>query len=238
MLDSRDLEAIGALILQSESRTRESICALEMRVANTEKSLSNLENQMASFENRMTGLENRMTDLENRMTGFENRMTDFENRMTGFENQMAGFENRMTGFENQMAGLENRMTGFENQMAGLENRMTGFENQMAGFKDEIADVQNQLTDLKKHTENSFSSLEARMTTKIQDAIFKSESLLLDEMERYDRKNESRFANIQRETENLKITCRLSNLEQGTIEILNRTMIGFEKRLTALEAGAK
>ena len=73
-----------------------------------------------------------------------------------------------------------------------------------------------------------------MTRRMKKMLFKSESMLLDEMERYDKKNEKRFAKIEREMENLKDIYRITKNEHETISILLWTMEKFEKRLTALE----
>lgn len=76
--------------------------------------------------------------------------------------------------------------------------------------------------------------EARMTSRMEKMLFDSEVMLLNEMDRYDKKNEKRFAKIEREMENLKDIYRITKNEHETISILLWTMEKFEKRLTALE----
>ena len=73
-----------------------------------------------------------------------------------------------------------------------------------------------------------------MTRRMKKMLFKSESMLLDEMERYDKKNEKRFEKIERELDGLKDIYRVTKNEQETITLLLHSMKSFEKRLTALE----
>lgn len=78
-------------------------------------------------------------------------------------------------------------------------------------------------------------LEARMKKHMQDTIRKSESMLLDEMERYDQKNEKRFTKIEQDIGYLKDICRLTKFEHDTTEILIHSMEKLDKRLCDLEA---
>ena len=104
----------------------------------------------------------------------------------------------------------------------LNERFAAFEKRM----DERMD---------KRMNEHFAAFEKRMDERLEKRITHSESMLLDEMERYDQKNEQRFRKIEREIEGLKDICRIANLESGNFEILSRTVQDHDRRLTALEA---
>jgi len=78
--------------------------------------------------------------------------------------------------------------------------------------------------------------ETRILGRVEKMLFKSESMLLKEMDRYDKKNEKRFSKIEQELEGLKDIYRITKNEQETINILLHTMDNFDQRLTVLEAG--
>ena len=69
---------------------------------------------------------------------------------------------------------------------------------------------------------------------VKRAIHDSEVMLLDEMERYDRKNERKFAEIQKDLSELKELYRMIKNEQDTITILIRNLEDHEMRISRLE----
>ena len=135
----------------------------------------------------------------------------------------------------------------EARMIGMiqesETRMTGMiqesEARTAGMIQESeASTAGMIQESEARTagmiQTSIRASETRMTRRMKKMLFKSESMLLDEMERYDKKNEKRFDKIERELTGLKDIYRITKNEQETISILLRTMDNFEKRLKALE----
>lgn len=69
---------------------------------------------------------------------------------------------------------------------------------------------------------------------VRKSIHDSEVMLLDEMERYDRKNERKFAEIRKDLAELKELYRMIKNEQDTIAILIRNLDDHETRITRLE----
>lgn len=69
---------------------------------------------------------------------------------------------------------------------------------------------------------------------IAGLITKSESMLLDEMERYDTKNEKRFDSISKDIEDLKTIYRMTKSENDTLNTLLRIIENMEKRLSDIE----
>lgn len=69
---------------------------------------------------------------------------------------------------------------------------------------------------------------------IAGLINNSESLMLEEMENYDRKNEKRFKELSTEIDNLKAIYTLTKNENETINTLLRIIENLEKRVAALE----
>ena len=86
-----------------------------------------------------------------------------------------------------------------------------------------------------HWDERLEATEARWDERLKKRITHSESMLLDEMERYDQKNEQRFQKIEREIEGLKEIYRITRLESGNFEILSHTVQDHDRRLTVLEA---
>lgn len=69
---------------------------------------------------------------------------------------------------------------------------------------------------------------------IEEVVTKSEAMLLDEMDRYDRKNERKFAQIQKSLDELKDIYRMIKSEHETTQILLKAFMDHEKRITSLE----
>lgn len=77
-------------------------------------------------------------------------------------------------------------------------------------------------------------LEQRDLEAISELIKKSETMILDGMERYDRKNEKQFESIARESEKLNEIYRMTKSENDTINTLFRIIENLEKRVSELE----
>lgn len=69
---------------------------------------------------------------------------------------------------------------------------------------------------------------------IAGLISKSDSMLLDEMERYDNKNEKRIEGITRDLEELKTIYRMTKNKNDTINTLLRIIENLERRVSELE----
>lgn len=69
---------------------------------------------------------------------------------------------------------------------------------------------------------------------IAGLITKSESLLLDEMDRYDKKNSKRIESLSKEFDELKSLYRMYKNENETINTLLRIIENLEKRVSELE----
>ena len=93
---------------------------------------------------------------------------------------------------------------------------------------------NQIVQVEAKMEKRLSQTETRLEKKIKEAIFKSEELLLDEMDRYDKKNERRFAEIEQRLDTLEDIYRMTKSENETVTILLRFNEKLEKRVTKLE----
>ena len=72
---------------------------------------------------------------------------------------------------------------------------------------------------------------------IAGLISKSDSMLLDEMERYDNKNEKRIEGITRDLEELKTIYRMTKNKNDTINTLLRIIENLERRVSELEKTA-
>lgn len=66
-------------------------------------------------------------------------------------------------------------------------------------------------------------------------VTKSESMVLDELERLERKTERRFAKIEKDIEELKSVQRMIKNEQDTIDIMLKNLNNHEHRIARLEA---
>lgn len=77
-------------------------------------------------------------------------------------------------------------------------------------------------------------LEKKDIQAISELIKKSETMILDEMERYDRKNEKHFASINNEIEKLNEIYRMTKNESDTINTLLKIIENLEKRVSELE----
>ena len=69
---------------------------------------------------------------------------------------------------------------------------------------------------------------------IAGLISKSDQMLLDEMERYDNKNEKRIEGITRDLEELKTIYRMTKNKNDTINTLLRIIENLERRVSELE----
>ena len=75
--------------------------------------------------------------------------------------------------------------------------------------------------------------EATFLNELDKKITRSETLLLDEMERFNKKYEKQFDSIAKNFEELK-TYRMTKTENETINMLLRIIENLEKRVSELE----
>ena len=69
---------------------------------------------------------------------------------------------------------------------------------------------------------------------IKKSVHDSEVMLLDAMERFDKKNERKFAEIQKDQRELKELYRMIKNEQETITMMLKQLQDHEVRITRLE----
>lgn len=69
---------------------------------------------------------------------------------------------------------------------------------------------------------------------IKKSVHDSEVMLLDEMERFDKKNERKFAEIQKDQRELKELYRMIKNEQETITMMLKQLQDHEVRITRVE----
>ena len=69
---------------------------------------------------------------------------------------------------------------------------------------------------------------------IKQTVHDPEVMLLDEMERFDKKNERKFAEIQKDQRELKELYRMIKNEQETITMMLKQLQDHEVRITRLE----
>ena len=77
-------------------------------------------------------------------------------------------------------------------------------------------------------------IDERVPGMIKKAVHDSEVMLLDEMERFDKKNERKFAEIQKDQRELKELYRMIKNEQETITMMLKQLQDHEVRITRLE----
>lgn len=125
------------------------------------------------------------------------------------DSRMGEMENR---FNTRMEKLENRFDVLENRFDALENRFDVLENQFNTHKEEM---------------------EKLIDTRIRE----SEELLLDEMERYDKKYQRQFAEVKQRLGTLEGIYRMTKNESDTIDLSLKLIDNLDKRVSALEMRA-
>lgn len=83
-------------------------------------------------------------------------------------------------------------------------------------------------------EKDLKAIKEMVSEIVTEVVTKSEEMLLDEMDRYDRKNERKFAALQKDMDELKGIYRMIKSENDTTNILLRTLENHEKRISDLE----
>lgn len=125
------------------------------------------------------------------------------------DSRMGEMENR---FNTRMEKLENRFDVLENRFDALENRFDVLESQFNTHKEEM---------------------EKLIDTRIRE----SEELLLDEMERYDKKYQRQFAEVKQRLGTLEGIYRMTKNESDTIDLSLKLIDNLDKRVSALEMRA-
>lgn len=125
------------------------------------------------------------------------------------DSRMGEMENR---FNTRMEKLENRFDVLENRFDALENRFDVLESQFNTHKEEM---------------------EKLIDTRIRE----SEELLLDEMERYDKKYQRQFAEVKQRLGTLEGIYRMTKNESDTIDLSLKLIDSLDKRVSALEMRA-
>ena len=139
----------------------------------------------------------------------DSRMGEMENR---FNTRMEKLENRFDVLENRFDALENRFDVLESRFDALENRFDVLESQFNTHKEEM---------------------EKLIDTRIRE----SEELLLDEMERYDKKYQRQFAEVKQRLGTLEGIYRMTKNESDTIDLSLKLIDNLDKRVSALEMRA-
>lgn len=125
------------------------------------------------------------------------------------DSRMGEMENR---FNTRMEKLENRFDVLENRFDVLESRFDVLESQFNTHKEEM---------------------EKLIDTRIRE----SEELLLDEMERYDKKYQRQFAEVKQRLGTLEGIYRMTKNESDTIDLSLKLIDNLDKRVSALEMRA-
>lgn len=118
--------------------------------------------------------------------------------------------------DSRMGEMENR---FNTRMEKLENRFDALENRF--------DV----------LESQFNTHKEEMEKLIDTRIRESEELLLDEMERYDKKYQRQFAEVKQRLGTLEGIYRMTKNESDTIDLSLKLIDNLDKRVSALEMRA-
>lgn len=118
--------------------------------------------------------------------------------------------------DSRMGEMENR---FNTRMEKLENRFDVLENRF--------DV----------LESQFNTHKEEMEKLIDIRIRESEELLLDEMERYDKKYQRQFAEVKQRLGTLEGIYRMTKNESDTIDLSLKLIDNLDKRVSALEMRA-
>ena len=147
--------------------------------------------------------------LDSRMGEMENR---FNTRMEKLENRFDVRESRFDVLESRFDVLENRFDVLESRFDALENRFDVLESQFNTHKEEM---------------------EKLIDTRIRE----SEELLLDEMERYDKKYQRQFAEVKQRLGTLEGIYRMTKNESDTIDLSLKLIDNLDKRVSALEMRA-
>ncbi len=95
--------------------------------------------------------------------------------------------------------------------------------------------------MEERIDTKMSRMEERIYRKmeetIDDRIGQSEELLLDEMERYDKKNQKEFAEVKQRLDNLEGIYRMTKNEAETITMSLQLIKNLDVRVSKLEARA-
>lgn len=149
----------------------------------------------------------RAAQTEEKLTRHTEELLD--SRMGEMENR---FNTRMEKLENRFDVLESRFDALENRFDVLENRFDVLESQFNTHKEEM---------------------EKLIDTRIRE----SEELLLDEMERYDKKYQRQFAEVKQRLGTLEGIYRMTKNESDTIDLSLKLIDNLDKRVSALEMRA-
>lgn len=127
--------------------------------------------------------------------------------------------------QNDLLAIEHLILASELRTgAKIDAKIDSLESRMQKQMDERFDS------MQKQMDERFAAQDAKM----EERILASETMLLEEMDRMDRKNERRFSKLEKDIEELKEIYRMTKNESDTIQMLLHIQEGMEKRLTAVE----
>lgn len=98
-------------------------------------------------------------------------------------------------------------------------------------------VNTQMKEMEGRFSTQMKEMEDRLQGLIDTRIRESEDLLLDEMERYDKKNERQFAEVNQRLTTLEGIYRMTKNESDTIALTLQLVHNLDQRVTALEMRA-
>ena len=130
--------------------------------------------------------------------------------------RMAKTDSRLDQMDSRLDQMDSRFEQIDSRFEQIDNRFEQIDSQFAQVNDR------------------FGQLEKTMTVKIEHAIEESENFLLDEMERYDKKNERQFDKINQRLDVLEQICRGTRNDSAMIDILFKTSEKHECRIQRLE----
>lgn len=126
------------------------------------------------------------------------------------------------------AQTEEKLTRHTEEL--LDSRMGEMENR---FNTRMEKLENRFDVL----ESQFNTHKEEMEKLIDTRIRESEELLLDEMERYDKKYQRQFAEVKQRLGTLEGIYRMTKNESDTIDLSLKLIDNLDKRVSALEMRA-
>ena len=105
--------------------------------------------------------------------------------------------------------------------ASIESAITASENRME-------------KKMESAIESAITASEKRMKKFVQETITKSESNLLDEIDRYQKINEKKFDKMQKDIDDLKAMHRMDKNDEEIVQILSTRVDHLEDRVDRLE----
>lgn len=126
---------------------------------------------------------------------------------------------------------QNDLRTIESLFLASERRLNErFDSMQRQMDERFAKVDERFDSMQKQMDERFAAQDAKM----EERILASETMLLEEMDRMDRRNERRFSKLEKDIAELKEIYRMTKNENDTIQMILHIQEDMEKRLTAVE----